>query len=69
MTITSWFMIPSKLRKVMGEPIVERYEAGVGRRSYWTALAVGEFPRAFFYQDGGKPEGAEALGPHLILSH
>ena len=68
MTITSWIMLPKKMRAKKGnylvksEPIVERYEPNVGRRSYWTAIYAGGYPRAYFYQDGGEPEGGRGIG-------
>lgn len=69
MTITSWIMLPKKMPKVKSknvqvraEPIVERYEPNVGRRSYFTALYAGGYPRAYFYQDGGKPKGGRGIG-------
>ena len=61
-------MKPSKLKtkkgtyKVRGEPIVERYQPIVGRRSYFTGILVDTIPTAYFYQDGGKPESGRGIG-------
>ena len=69
MTITSWIMLPKNMPKVkskndqvLAEPIVERYQPNVGRRSYFTALYAGGYPRAYFYQDGGEPERGRGIG-------
>lgn len=68
MTITYWFMIPRKLRTqkgdhlVAGEPIIERYQPNLGRRSYFTGILADRTPTSYFYQDGGKPDGGRGIG-------